>query len=320
MSRKIRIAFASIHYPVAMSRYFWEALLRRDDVEVWSFGPFTGNWIPWSDPITGVPEMRLPDSYVRRPDFPMPFSPPPTLNYNMAQVAVPWEPDLWLECNAALTVIGRPIGGKYAVVGTDPHVCHYDKERRDADHFFNMQPSYMKPGDILLPYAYDPVWARPTEVPWAERTQDTAIVGLHYQHRTALIDRLTRLHISSVYTIGPSYQDYEAIYHQTRVGLNWSSLQDMNAKMFELLAFRIPLVANRIPALALYFREEEHYLGFDTVDEAVACVERLLADPVRAQEMAVRGRAAVEPHTYDARVQTILEATGLAPGDRTKSR
>jgi len=320
MNRKIRIAFAAIHYPVTIARYFWQALLRRDDVEVWSFGPFTNTLIPWSDPVTGVAGMHLPASYVRRPDFPMPFTVPPTLNYNMAQVNVPWEPDLWLECNAALTVLGRPVGGKYAVVGTDPHVCPYNEARRDADFFFNMQPTYRQQGDILLPYAYDPVWARPTEVPWAERTQDTAIVGLHYTHRTALIDRLTRLHISSVYTIGPSYQDYEAIYHQTRVGLNWSSLQDMNAKVFELLAFRIPLVANRIPALDLYFREEEHYLGFNTVDEAVGCVERLLADPVKAQEMAVRGRIAVEPHTYDARVQTILEATGLAPGDRIKPR
>lgn len=294
-----------------MGRYFWEALLRRDDVEVWSFGPFTNNWIPWSDPVTGIPGMHLPARYVRVPDFPMPVSPPPTLNYNTAQAHVPWQPDLWLESNAALTVIGRPVGGKYAVIGTDPHVCHYIEARRDADHFFNMQPSYMKDGDVLLPYAYDPTWATPTKIPWTDRKHDAAIIGLHYQNRTDLIDRLNRLRISTFYTIGPAYEDYAAVYHDTRVGLNWSSLQDMNAKVFELLALGIPMVANRIPALDLYFREGEHYLGFNCLDEAVACVERLLADPAKAQDMAARGRAAVEPHTYDARIRTILEVTGM---------
>lgn len=314
MKHKIRIAFASIHYPLAMSRYLWEALLRRTDVEVWSVGPFTNTWIPWNG------GMHLPGRYVRKPDLAIPYEGIPVLNYDLVMGRLPWEPDLWLECNAALTVLGRPVGGKYAVVGTDPHVCAYNKERRDADHFFNMQPSYMKPGDVLLPYAYDPIWHIPKAVPWATRTQDTAIIGLHYPQRDALVSRLTRLHISTAYTIGPCYEDAAAIYHQTRIGLNWSSLQDMNARVFEILAFGLPLVTNRIQALGLYFQEGEHYLGFNTVDEAVGCVERLLADPEEAQEMAARGFVAVEPHTYDARIQTILEVTGLAPGDRIKLR
>ena len=34
-----------------MARYMWEALEDRDDVEVWSTGPFFNNWIPWNNGI-----------------------------------------------------------------------------------------------------------------------------------------------------------------------------------------------------------------------------------------------------------------------------
>ena len=49
-------------YPVAILRYFQQALQRRDDVNVYSVGPWTGTWIPW------MGGLYLQDKYSRPPD------------------------------------------------------------------------------------------------------------------------------------------------------------------------------------------------------------------------------------------------------------
>jgi len=63
---KIRCLINYIHYPVAIARYFHEALLQRDDCEVLSAGPYTGVNIPWAG------GMQLPVSYLRPPDIEIP--------------------------------------------------------------------------------------------------------------------------------------------------------------------------------------------------------------------------------------------------------
>jgi len=302
--RKMRIAFAMIYYPVAMGRYFLEALRRRKDVELWTFGPYTAQWIPWDG------GMNLPTRYVFRPDLPL--SMPPFISYGWAENSKPWEPDLWLEVNAAMQTEGRP-KGKYAVVGTDPHVLDYTPQRRLADYFFGMQTPYLHTGDIWLPYAYDPIWHSFSPVPAALRTNDAALIGLHYEKRNQLVDQLRAQGMTVQYTIGPAYEDARAIYHDTRVGLDWASLQDLNARAFELMALGCAPLLSRVPDLGTLFVEGRDYEGFDTLDEAVAKAVALARDPARVDELARNARRAVEPHTWDARVRDILHKTGLLP-------
>ena len=66
-SDKIRILLLSLHYPLTMSKYFEMAFRRRDDVELLTTGPYSGNWIPWKGGMT------LPMKYAIPPDFPMDF-------------------------------------------------------------------------------------------------------------------------------------------------------------------------------------------------------------------------------------------------------
>ena len=64
MDKKV-VVVSALHYPVTMARYMWEALEDRDDVEVWSTGPFFNNWIPWSNGI------YLDQRYVKTPSLPI---------------------------------------------------------------------------------------------------------------------------------------------------------------------------------------------------------------------------------------------------------
>jgi glycosyltransferase involved in cell wall biosynthesis len=295
-----------IFYPVAMGRYILDALLRRKDVEVWSVGPYTGRWIPWGG------GMNLPEEYVFKPNVILPLGGPPTIAY--ATLQPPWEPDLWIEANAALNSIGRP-KCKYAVVATDPHVVDYRNQRANADLFFNMQKPYMAAGDIWLPYAYDPIHHAETTVPWERRQWDASLLGLQYESRIALVNALRARGRQVHFRLGPAYEEARSIYHDTRVGLNWSSAQDTTARVFELMAFGLPSVLNRVPDLMELFHDGEHFLGFHTLPEAVGAVERLLADPDFAVAMGHAAREAVRPHTWDARVHTILQAAGLVSED-----
>jgi glycosyltransferase involved in cell wall biosynthesis len=297
----IRVGFSTIWYPVAMGRYIFEALRRRSDVELYTAGPYSGRWIPWG----GGTGMHLPMSYVHRPDLPMSIGPRPEMMYALVEKSMPWQADVWIEANAGLTTYGRP-SCKYIVVGTDPHVLDYAKAREKADLFFGMQKPYLKPGDRWLPYGYDPVWHSPTAIPFAEREYDAALLGLHYPNRNLLVDHLRRLGKKVAYELGPAYDDAKRIYHSTRVGLNWSSMQDTTARVFEVMAFGIAPVLNRVPDLAEMFQEGRDFLSFTTEGEACANVVWLLDHPKEASELGERARLAVAPHTWDARVDQLL--------------
>jgi hypothetical protein len=304
MSERLRIACVGIWYPVAMFRYMVDALRRREDVEVWTAGPFTSRWIPWNG------GMHLPASYVYTPDLPMPIGGRPEVSYAYLQAKVPWEPDLWLEGNAGLAVAGRPTG-KYAVIGTDPHVLDYSGARQRADVFFNMQKPYMQKGDVWLPYGYDPVWHSQTPLAVRDREWDASLIGLQYPNRMALNQRLTALGYRTNFQNGPSYQDARKIYHSTKVGVNWSSMMDTTARVYEIMAFGIAPVLNRVPDLVELFTEGEDFFGFSTLDEAVAHCDHLLKNPDEAQALGERARKAVEVMTWDRRMEQVLKVAGL---------
>ena len=301
---KIKVAITYMAYPLCMARYFHEALLRRDDVEVWSAGPYTGRWIPW------MGGMELPEKYLLKLDRPLP-STPPRMNYLMLENQCPWTPDLWLEVNSTLKAMGKPTNAPLAIVGTDPHVLDYSDARRRADVFFNMQRPYMQEGDEWLPYAYDPVWHSQTPRRFGERKYDATLIGLQYPQRQTLFARLRASGYECFTETGPCYDDARSIYHSTKVGINWSSLFDTTARVFEVMAFGIAPVFNRVPDLMAMFKDGQDFEGFDTMDEALGKIIALINDPLRAEELGRNARIAVEAHTWDARIQQIFTRMGI---------
>jgi hypothetical protein len=305
VDNKIKVALVGIYYPMAMLRYFERALQRRADVDLVTVGPYTGNWIPWNGGMqtlakyASLPTIPLPKDFINagRVD-PRVF----TVHEELSDV------DLWLEVDAGFYLDPRPETGIVAHVATDPHALNYDRQRQLADHFFCMQTPYAKPGDKYLPYAYDPTTHYPIE---SDIKYDACMVGLHYGQRTDLVNRLISKNLRVFYGIGDMFDEYRERYSSSKIGLNWSSLLDMNARVWELAAMGIPAVQNTVPDMKTFFVPGEHYFEFTDAQTAEEQVLLALSDLDRAREMADKAYRKVQPHTYDARIEQIFEMVGL---------
>jgi hypothetical protein len=305
----IKIALVGIYYPLAMLRYFERALERRDDIELVTAGPYTGTWIPWNGGMTVLPKYDKPPTFTLPRDFIHAGKVNPVV---LTQREEFQDVDLWLEVDAGFYLDPRPKTGIVAHVATDPHALNYDRQRQLADHFFNMQLEYSKAGDFYLPYAYDPTVHYPEFV---EYEYDACLIGLHYEHRDALIRRLISRHLNVHYSIGSIFDEYREICTKSMVGLNWASRLDLNARAFELPAMGVCPVQNTVPDMKNFFVAGEHYLEFTDVDSAEKQVMAALEDDDMREEIASNAFRKVQPHTWDNRISDILERVGLKHAD-----
>ena len=297
---KIKVVVSGIHYPVTMMGYFIRALERRDDVELLTVGPFTGDWIPWEY------GMRVPLKYVKTPDIPLPqqYIQKPGMDASFVELQLPWKADLWLQIDAGWW-LQKPDAGVVVHVATDPHALVYGAQREQCDFFFNMQKVYMSAGDIYLPYAYDPTLHKPLDLP---KLYDGCLIGLQYPNRNELVHALRAGGYNIEYKMGIIYDEYNTIYNQSRVALNWSTLRDLNARTFEAMGMGIPLLTNRVPDLDEFFEEGIHYQGFGDLEEAVYQFRGLISNPDYAQNLADTAYDLVsKEHTWDHRIQTIFD-------------
>lgn len=315
---KIKILLLYKAFPLTMASYFRRSLERRNDVELVTCGEFYGQYIPWNG------GMQIPMKYPNQVDIPLPRG-MDTVSWAMIENQLNWKPDLVLNVDAGFHLSSKP-PSPYAVVATDPHVLSdwYKKVRHMTDYFFNMQPSYLQAGDILLPYAYDPTvhYPMPHEKPeffglnntYTLLEYDCCIVGLHYPQRDEWVSRLRALGVNVNYRIGDIFDEYREENNKAWIGLNWSSLQDVTARVFEIMAMGLVPVLNRLPALDfLGFEEGKHYLGFSNMDEAVSKVMWAKSNKDEAMEIAKAANYFVVGNgmTWDTRVNQILETCKL---------
>lgn len=316
MKNRIKVLLLSIWFPLSMSRYFERAFQRRDDVELVTIGPYTGQWIPW------MGGMNLPVRYGKAPvvALPMPWNAGRVpLVENIMRNGEPSKFDLVLTVDAGIHWDSKPdFGGIVAHVATDPHALNYDYQRTISDKFFNMQKVYSKDRDIYLPYAYDPTVHYPEEIvgdmSGEERKKkefDAVLIGMPYPERIEWIRRLREAGVSVAFENGPVFDEYREINNKATIGLNWSSLMDMNARSFELMAMKLCPVMNIVPDFNEFFIEDRDYVGFRDMNVAVEKVLWAKNHPEEAQAIAEHAYNTVKPHTYDARVETILKECGL---------
>lgn len=302
---KIKIALGYLAYPFALASYFRHVLEKRQDVELFTFGVYTGDFIPWNG------GMRIPIKYVKTVNLPLPqaITEP---SWEMIKGKLSWKPDLVLCIDAGFHLSSKP-DVPYATVLTDPHVLGdwYTRGNRIADFVFGMQRYYLKPNEILLPYCCSPDhhYAMSDVV----KDYDASLIGLHYQQRDALVAALRGRGYKVLYDIGLIYDEYREQNNRAKVGLNWSSLFDINARTFEIMAMKQIPVMNRLPHLdELGFMENEHYLGFNDVNEGVEKVKWALENPEQAGAIAENAYQLVHKnHTYEQRVQQILDCINL---------
>ena len=313
----MKIVLAGLYYPFAMLSYFRRALERRNDVELFTVGAHTGQYIPWAG------GMNIPMKYPNFVDLPLPSN---MLNPKWEQIEphLPWKPDFCITVDAGWWFSSKP-SCPSAHVATDPHALNYDKQRKLCDKFFNMQPAYMQDGDVLLPYAFDPKCHFPEPIrhygtspklglTTLESEYDCSIIGLHYPQRDEWVRRLRALGIKANYRIGDIYDEYREENNKAWIGLNWSSLNDVTARVFEIMAMRLVPVLNRLEGLdKLGFEEGRHYLGFSNMDEAVSQVQWAINNRPFAEQISLNAYQFVNERgmTYDQRIKTVLERTGL---------
>ena len=288
---------------MTIAGYFRTALEKRSDVELTTCGVFTNDFIPWAG------GMRLPMKYVKSVDLPLPQS-ITTPTWQMIESKLGKDFDLIINVDAGFHLSTKP-PAPYALVLTDPHVLTdwYAKARPIANFVFNMQRYYMQSGDVHLPYCFSPNHHYALS---CKKEFDASLIGLHYQQRDNLVRDLRARGKKVLYDIGLVYDDYREQNNKAKIGLNWSSLMDINARTFEIMAMKQIPVINRLPHLdELGFEENRHYLGFDSVGEAVDKVEWALAHEGEANAIALSAYQAVQQHTYDARIQKMFETAGL---------
>lgn len=304
--KKLRILFVAKFFPFTMAHYFLRALRCRDDVEILTCGEFFGQYIPWANGMT------IPDKYPNQVDIPLPRG-MDTVAYAQVAPSLPWKPDLVLNVDAGFHFRTKP-NSLYAVVATDPHVLGgwYAGVRPLTDKFFNMQSSYLQPNDILLPYAFDKACHYPVDA--VSKEYDCSIIGLHYPQRDEWVRRLRANGVTVNYRIGDIYDEYRDENNKAWIGLNWSSLQDVTARVFEIMAMRMVPVLNRLPGLdALGFVDGEHYLGFSSMDEAVEKVIWAKSHPDQSKQIANIAYQYVYEHdmTWNNRIRQILKTMGF---------
>lgn len=323
---KPKVLCLSIWYPLSMSRYFEKAFRYRDDVDFKTCGVFTGPWIPW-----GGTGMNLPMKYAIPPDIPLPFSVNiGRVNYEIVKAQLgDWIPDIVLTIDAGICWKYKPTDGIVVHVATDPHVLDYDYQRTISDKFFNMQAVYSKKGDVYLPYAYSRHDFYPEDeivTPYSTREHrdplpiggvypkdvDAVLIGMPYEQRVQWVNELRKRNVNVIFENGPILDEARALYNRGTIGLNWSSLDDLNCRAFELPAMKLYPVMNWVTDMnKKEFGFIEHCGIFHGLQDAIEQVMWALENPEKAKVRAELAYQDVVPHTYDRRVQQILTECGF---------
>lgn len=265
--------------------------------------------------------MNLPIKYAIPPDIPLPLpSSAGRISYDYVRASLPqeWKPDIVLSVDAGINWTSKPHEGLVATIATDPHVLDYAHQRKISDKFFNMQLCYSEQEDIYLPYAYSlydhyrtsvdlPVGVKPTH-----RNTDAILIGMPYAHREEWVSQLRDTGVSVIFENSPVFDEYRELANSALIGLNWSSLNDLNARFFETPAFGLAPVMNIVPDAHRFLTEGEDYLGFTSMGEAVEKVLYLKNNPAEIGRIRENGWKKIRPHTYDARINQVLRDCGYA--------
>src|SRR5262245_30223304 len=188
---------------------------------------------------------------------------------------------------------------------------------RYFDHVFIAQPDYLSQFRALphssahwLPLGCDP---DVHFVPGQERIYEVGFVGKFWVPGSDRFETLTRVLGQFVTTATRrtySPREMGAIYSRSKIVFNKSINGDLNMRFFEGLAAGALVVTDRIGnGLADVACEGEHYVGYSSIEEAIAVIRHYLAYDAEREAIARRGQAhAFAHHTYARRMARVLEA------------
>ena len=182
---------------------------------------------------------------------------------------------------------------------------------------------------IWLPHAVEPQAYNPAgtfaatreavqqaETIYRLKKWDVCFVGhLNTPLRVAFLDRMFRAFPNAWFAsrrTGRSFERAADIFTQTRVVLNEAVNDDLNMRVFEVLATRSCLLTPRVTGLDTLFQDGTHLVTYRTTEEALDKAADLLAHEADREAIAEAGyRLVHRQHTIAHRVRTMLTAARL---------
>ena len=164
------------------------------------------------------------------------------------------------------------------------------------------------PNGAWVPFACDPALHGPRP---SAKTLDLAFVGTDGAvPRKFYLQALRERYPNSA--IGPApHTEMSRLYSSAKIGFNYSIANEVNMRVFEVLASRTCLVTNLLPPQELSLlglNDGEHLVMFRHADELIPTIDRLLQDAGARERIAQAGHdAVVSRHTYAHRLQQIIQ-------------
>ena len=157
----------------------------------------------------------------------------------------------------------------------------------------------------LVGFAADPNYHRPLDFP---KDRDWVAVWHNCGDRIAATEAAYK-RFPGGQVVWAGNDLYAAYINRGKCALNWLRGDIVNMRVFEVMACRTTLVNTRHPDMEYFgFIEGEHYLGFDGVDEMLEQIAWVQANPVAAEQIAIKANQLVmAKHTYYHRALEILE-------------
>lgn len=227
-------------------------------------------------------------------------------------------------------------GGKKIYVCSDIHIDDKGKQyrfnkARSFDYVFFNQKRAMEeyngtPNNkkvIWLPHAVEPLVYHRFEI---IKKYDVCFIG-HVQDKInyngfSRIDALDRLFKefpnfyfgcrSSLKQGVNMFEDAARKFCQGRIVFNTSITDDINMRVFEVMATGSFLLTNWLPTLGDLFKDGKHLATFKTLDEMVEKIKYYLVHEEEREKIALEGqKETLEKHTYDKRLGIIFNVINL---------
>lgn len=195
----------------------------------------------------------------------------------------------------------------------DTHLPHsWSKIRRAAPQYDVVFCAQVEAAHRLRNGAWLPLASDPEHVgaPAAESTWDVGFVGTDGGvPRKFYLQALRERYRNSSIGRG-DYTTLASIYSRCRIGFNYSIANDVNMRIFEILAAPTLLVTNALEGDAFHqlgLEDRKHLVLYRSPKELFELIEHFLAHPDERRQVAQAGhRVVMERHTYGHRLQRLL--------------
>ena len=179
-----------------------------------------------------------------------------------------------------------------------------------------VEPEAYNPAAI---YAATPEQLAATATVHRMKRWDTAFVGhLNTPERVEFLDTVFRAFPNSWFAsrrTGRSFERAADVYTRAKLVWNPAVRDDLNMRVFEVLATRTCLITSAVPTLDALFTDGVHLVTYRTLDEAIEKAHYYLTHDDEREAIADAGyREVLARHTFRHRVSHMLTTMGVLNG------